>query len=60
MQTRIRPVRVFVAVAIGMLMAYVAIFSYHPVRVWLSNGKWCIRVAPNGSKQVLYGDDCGK
>jgi len=60
MQTTIRPARIAVAVALGMIISLAAITAYHPVRVYLAHGEWCIRFTPEGNKQVLYGGKaCG-
>lgn len=50
--------RVGIAIALGLLVFLAATALYHPFRVWLAGGDWCIRSSPDGQQSTLYGDDC--
>ncbi|MBN8563543.1 MAG: hypothetical protein J0L70_23675 [Leptolyngbya sp. UWPOB_LEPTO1] len=34
--------------------------AYHPVRVWLADGYWCVRFSPSGTRTILYGSECDR
>ncbi|MBD1847483.1 hypothetical protein H6F89_29600 [Cyanobacteria bacterium FACHB-63] len=33
-------------------------YFYHPVRVWLADGKWCTQFSPDGPEKILYSEEC--
>lgn len=60
MPTTFRPVRVATAVCASLLVLLAATWFYHPVRVALAHGEWCVRFTPEGTQQTLYGGKaCG-
>lgn len=60
MLTTIRPVRTAVAACLGLFILLAATWFYHPVRVQLAHGDWCVRFTPEGTQQILYGGKaCG-
>ena len=55
----IRPRRVILAVASGLLVFLFLTALYHPFRVWLAGGEWCMRAMPDGGTVTLYEKECG-
>jgi len=59
-EPRIKIIRVAIIVLLGLLISFAAIAAYHPARVYLAHGEWCVRFTPEGHKQVFYsGRACG-
>ncbi|MBD2072346.1 hypothetical protein H6F86_00155 [Phormidium sp. FACHB-592] len=60
MQTTFRPVRVAVTASVCLISLLAATWLYHPVRVALAHGEWCVQFTPEGTQQILYGGTaCG-
>jgi hypothetical protein len=59
MHLPIRPKRVILATVIGLLILAVGSYLYHPTRVWLAHGEWCLTLGVDGQiESTRYGDEC--
>ncbi|MDZ8138849.1 MAG: hypothetical protein RM049_26695 [Nostoc sp. DedQUE04] len=50
--------RVLLATGLGTLAIFIAVTAYREYQIRTQG--WCVRFFPDGSKKVLYGDDCWK
>ncbi|MBE9013832.1 hypothetical protein IQ250_26955 [Pseudanabaenaceae cyanobacterium LEGE 13415] len=50
------------AISAPLTIAFVGLIIWleHPVRIWMVGGAWCVRVSPDGTEQIRYGDECGR
>ena len=50
--------RVLLATGLGTLVIFIAVTAYREYQVRTQG--WCVRFSPDGSRKVLYGNDCWK
>ncbi|MBN3875185.1 hypothetical protein [Nostoc sp. JL23] len=58
MKKNFRWKRILIATGLGTVVIFAIVTAYREYQVRTQG--WCVRLYPDGSRKVLYGDDCWK